>query len=69
MSQNAFLIYGKRSLVKLRDLSSNPEQSFYYIIEDKKSIEAAGCGRGRHDSHPYWECTLFDLCLGQAQLH
>lgn len=36
MSQNAFLIYGKRLLVKLCDLSSDPEQSFYYIIEDKK---------------------------------
>lgn len=36
MGQNAFSIYGKRLLVKLCDLSSNPEQSFYYIIEDKK---------------------------------
>lgn len=36
MSQNAFLIYGTCWLTKLCDLSSNPEQSFYYIIEDKK---------------------------------
>lgn len=60
-----FLIYGKRLLVKLCDLSSSQEQSSYYIIEDqkKKSIGAAGCGHGRHDLHPYWKCTLFDPCL------
>lgn len=31
-----FLIYEKRSLVKLRDLGPSTEQSLYYIIEDKK---------------------------------
>lgn len=60
MSENAFFFYEKEthSLTKLCDLSLNPEQSFYYIIEDKKkerikSIEAAGCGHGRRGSHPY----------------
>lgn len=43
-----FLIYEKRSLVKLCDLGLSTEQSFYYTIEDKKkSIEAAGCGAPR----------------------
>lgn len=44
-----FLISEKRSLVKLCDLGPSTEQSFYYIIEDKKkeSIEAAGCGMAR----------------------
>lgn len=31
-----FLIYEKRSLVKLCDLGLSTEQSFCYIIEDKK---------------------------------
>lgn len=37
MSENAFFYEREtHSLTKLCDLSLNPEQSFYYIIEDKK---------------------------------
>lgn len=62
-----FLIYEKRSFVKLCDLGPSTEQSFYYIIEDKKreqkSIEAAGCGMARI----HIESAHSSICL-QARL-